>query len=777
MKSFFFSISVVLFALVAVPQVAFGLTLDPATQEVSVGNALQRITVSGGSGAYQFTLSSGDTGITLGSTCPSLGSSCLPSLGYFPGTAQLTVTDATNTSQKATATITLVLPEDCRTDLTAHTFVDWRQEYLVPGDDGYAWKRAIITDPAGVMELEEGKTQKIIGTADHYAEVQVYVFQEQRNSSGALLPPTSGACLSAGYADESGLFQTGINATLLWSLLGKNVVVDAYYRTPFLWKDLQESFTGQNFFIGTHNDMTILHVEGDKSFSTTGITSDSCSALCSDVGMVGVKVLNPATAPNPEILSDNFQSIADTSAIIGRIPGVHTFYARTDPQIGASQKDLEPIVHKVLLVETIKRFLLGNAFVGGSAKGVDVLSQENLVDVALDSTRVYSAKTRTLVENLKTLLLMTSSTLERKNASENIFSALPQLSSLQSESLTNISAETIAEVFPAISEETYSFETTSFPNTISDAEECLLTARKVSDAEYWLDYTISWGDTATNATLTPGGNSFSRPTGEDITVGSVPITPEEGATQYVLREENGLFECRAEAVVVNEQRWADDLLDIFAFWTGRLTSNECIFLDDNEFSKNFYFRKNIDTSFCDFQYVSGDTPQLLLHSGVEGFLEPDFEETTLTFSDSPFDEGEEGWKFQEGEKEPIFYRYEFLQPLDASPSKGSWCVSRETLPTFVPQFAQYAHLDLKEEEILLKELQKEIWGERSFHLELMPEESIRSRIFWKLNGNPISLFTAFFKISESDSCSEKDFSFSFSPAFENRMGFEVGFLH
>ncbi|QQS59708.1 SprB repeat-containing protein [Candidatus Peregrinibacteria bacterium] len=761
MKTSFFAFFCAILGIFALPPITFGMTLSPETQDVFAGKKIETITISGGSGSYTFSLSSGGTGITLGPFCTSPGESCSPTIGFFEGTAILTVTDTADTSQTATSTISVHIPSDCYTDITSHTVTDWRQEYIVPGSDGYAWQRAIITKPTGIMELIEGELQKISGTAGQYSEVQVYLFEEKKSKSNTLSPPNSGICIPAGYADENGFFQTEIYSTLLWSLIGKDVVIDAYYKTPLSWEEAQRSFSGQKFFVGTNNEMTLVQVKGAGSNEE----DDTCPVVCSEEKMVGVKFLDPANAPNSNILSDNFKSVPSAAVIIGRTPGIHTFYAKTEPTIGASQKDLKTIVQKTILAEGLKRFLLGNTNIGGSQKGLESISRENLIDAFLDTTGVYSEETKTMIQSIHTLLLKNTSEAEKSSAASEIFSLLFLPS--------DVSTSTVREIFPPVSEEALSFETASFPESEPTSTGCFLKVETLSDTNYSLRYRINWG-TATSATLSPNSTSFSKKA--NIETGNITITPSIGTTEYTLKEEESLFECRAEVTLLNEEKWTDDLLDILAFWTGKLETNECIVMDDRSFLENFSFQGNIENNFCGFDYVTGTSPRLLLQPEVEGILTPNFQEATITFSDHSFEKGTEGWMMKKGEKDQIFYRYDFFKKSEIHFSEQLWCVSPETLSRFEEGFAEHAGLDVEEKKALRAELQQKIWGEHSFLLQLASAEDIRTHIRWMLNGKPISLFTVFFRAEEIPSCFETDFSFSFLPAKRERIGVEIGFI-
>lgn len=281
---------------------------------------------------------------------------------------------------------------------------NWRDIMYVRGDDGYLWQRAIISSQSDGIQLEDGEPIEIYGLAEPYSAVQFFVFTrvdnnpDDANDLGIQKPGNGdGICFEMDAADVSGRFFISIALDFLWGNLGNDQVIDAFYRTDMTWNQFlgSQSKTNQNIFVGTHVDPRIVRLGG------AGVAPPNCTQLC-DTGMVEAVNLRPDTISPPELLGTNFDDVGSSSVTVGRFPDQHTYY--TTSSVGAgSVEDLRWVSQKAILMEVMKRRLLGMVSVGGTVPGLPVINSDAL-EGALDETDASSDQTKTLAQNIHGLM-------------------------------------------------------------------------------------------------------------------------------------------------------------------------------------------------------------------------------------------------------------------------------------------------------------------------------------------------------------------------------------
>lgn len=251
--------------------------------------------------------------------------------------------------------------QNCTTDIVSNlpANIDWRDVYMIRGQDGSAWQRAVISGPKAEMTLKEGKEFKIFGTADPLADVEIFLFSPQKDASGHILKPAHSTCLSGGKADQNGLFTASINARAIWDVVGGEVMVDAFFKLGDLWDQQKGAETNQTYFIGTHIPPTSVTVNAFQDIP------EGCQTLCqgykNSSGLQQVVLLDPKKYP--EVQNNNFTPVKDAPVALGKFG--QTFYAGTRDSKQGDQFELAQLTMKTIAVEIIKQFLLGERGTAG----------------------------------------------------------------------------------------------------------------------------------------------------------------------------------------------------------------------------------------------------------------------------------------------------------------------------------------------------------------------------------------------------------------------------
>ncbi|QQS59426.1 hypothetical protein IPN35_00860 [Candidatus Peregrinibacteria bacterium] len=280
---------------------------------------------------------------------------------------------------------------DCTADLPA-SFPDdrdWRDAYILKDqEDNSAWQRAILAQPTDSISLKEFESYEITGTARANSPVQLYLYESVPNESGTgIHKPSQGVCLRE-EADEKGYFVFKVTTRTLWGNTGKDLVIDPYYRMEESWDQAVPQDTNQDFYIGTGVSLRTIRVELPPQ------TTTAPSMGCSSFGPLELAIdLDPADI-NTNKISNVFGSVDDEAVRIARVSGFHTFYAGTKTDKAYSATDLAEISMRSVVMETIKRYLLGNTNVASSIT-------ESLPEVSVVQLETFADKTGGVADMVK----------------------------------------------------------------------------------------------------------------------------------------------------------------------------------------------------------------------------------------------------------------------------------------------------------------------------------------------------------------------------------------
>jgi subtilisin family serine protease len=268
-----------------------------------------------------------------------------------------------------------------------------QERYVYRGNNDAAWQRALISTPAQAITLQENTPVTVSGTAKSNQEVQVYVFIPAENNL-----PGYKTCFKT-TADISGSFKQQFSPSLLWHQANKKVVFDAYFKRDEDWKTLlpSEKASAAPF---DRKEILVQH-----EYAAQG-----CQTLC-PTGVFEATTIFPEAA-DEHIRRANFHSIENSKVTIGRYPGEHTFSAKSDNK-DARFSDLLKITHKALLIETLKRNLLGEKNAFGVYPGLPRITEQAFAS-ALSGKIPGSEQTVLLIEQLKIALESTGE--KRKKA-------------------------------------------------------------------------------------------------------------------------------------------------------------------------------------------------------------------------------------------------------------------------------------------------------------------------------------------------------------------------
>jgi hypothetical protein len=568
--------------------------------------------------------------------------------------------------------------DNCDIDLT-HEYQDtdsWEDAYMVRGDDGSLWRRALISYPSEEFILKEGESSDIRGIAEPFRDVQVYLFSPQDNGNGGTKrPDSSGICLYAGTSDEIGNYSLPINARILWGNIDSDIIIDAYFRMEENEKPGETGDTSQEFFVGVNQSFLTTHVD-----IVPEVSEENTQYICeSNKGTPYIFVLalelSPSSFPS-KYAGDNFNSVSDDLTFIRFF---HTFLGseegnpNLDPDVGAR------ISLKAVVLETIKRALLGEstATVSGRYYAVNgPLNERSLEDAASNGNELVIA-----IENM----LSTSG--------------------------------------------------------IRD-----------DGAVFLLDF-ITAVKSEHNAAA--GGLGFS------------PF-PE---TTVFYKE---LFPDSAET-----DDWAKAFLEILDLWTKSPNINNDLLENDSMLGWNYLPAdlRNWISSCEGFTYIHGISPRILLHTSDEIFLEPNFSDIQMVYSEREFDASTNGWFFSEGKKSPLYYHYIPTKSLVPELLEETACVKKHDAQELVETFGSDLGLTREEQEILLQELSPLLSSYEYSLLTFADPKSIRDRFSWRGDGADLRIDQLFFR-GEIKGCAEKYIPHFSEPLFsEEREGFEVGIFH
>ncbi len=647
---------------------------------------------------------------------------------------------------------------------------NWAEHMVVRGEDGYLWKRAIITSQAHGLEVEERGEVKVHGLAEKYQEVQVFVYAAVDNDPNddreGIIPPGSGdgICWQAGEAGPFGKFVFSINGQWLWPNIGEKMVIDAFYRTNMLWEtyQLHQADSNAQVFVGSHVNPRIVSIVGPNPEAV-------CDEIC-DTGVVKSLVLTGDDF-QPDLLGTNF----DDPALAGRVTigrmGAHTFFTATGDGGANGEVAYRWVTHKAIAMEILKRALLGNKNAGGVAPGLDAITVADFED-AFMSRGDASKETREIVLNLRAALI-TPPAITPENANMIPMS----LSSEGEEKETLVQAahkflfqvqslvQHVTALSPAQQKNHQEISTNALAPPIRNFPETPVLFDTLADVNPPLHPDVP----------PPPPTPISR---EDaIEYLTDLMYPAPDVVDAKITNPNLIAELFPpfDVNVRDPKLWAEHITRLIQFWTGQANPNLCLLVDDQTKEDNFEYKQAGETLVqCGYPYSSGMTPTLLVRTKGALKLIPDFVDVALTTSDRLFTDGQ-SWDFTEGDTKTIRYKYKSYAPFENS-FVGESCIQKKDISDYARFLGDVLVLDPQEESIIEYELEAALKESSSFVRILLANPSdIAQRIRWNNGDERLDIFQLFFAV-EDGSCGGTDFGSVELVAPEERGGFEAGLL-
>lgn len=225
----------------------------------------------------------------------------------------------------------------------------------------------------------------------------------------------------------------------------------------------------------------------------------------------------------------------------------------------------------------------------------------------------------------------------------------------------------------------------------------------------------------------------------------------------------------------DHENWAERVLEIFEFRTGRISQNSCIFSDLN--TNPFMEQDSINSLKCNdeltFHYTSGGDPLLVIHTDEKVNVSPDFSKATLFYAERSFDE-EELWTFPEGAKEAFAYEYTFTENNHFDPLFSA-CIRPQNLKDFGDTIADSLSLQQNERAALQKELDRVASFEENVSVRIPDPEMVSERLAWKIDGEKANIYSLFFDIRKTGCQESSSQNISLPTLSHDRNGFQVGF--
>ena len=684
--------------------------------------------------------------------------------------------------------------QNCTVDLTTDVpdAVDWRSVFLVRGADGSAWQRAIISNGGnGSFALREFEPTLIYGTAAPHTDVQVYFWTPQENPNGGLLKPAGpGTCFTADTRwmteegaqarIESGYFEFPVQSQILWPNLGDDIVLDAFFRLEKTWDEIAEDtrYRGaQNYYFATHIAPRELQVGGEFDRA-------DCTRVC-DQGPALSVTLDPSKL-SETFRGNNFDEVDMATVVIGRQPGIHTFYAGRNAGATNTEQQgaMREITHKSLAMEILKRALLANEHYPAPPPGLESISVATIEGAARGTVQV-SPDIQTLLRSIAVVMI---------NGGAPVGGTTPVGA-----------AAAAAGTAPVGS-------TVPPPTTVPQS---------VTDASSGFSYFPELGTEPLNAPnqldnilppapVLPGAPGAAAPVPGAVqpspspvpiqterpafvpAVPNPPVPPPPGVSflagtdpaagrtllgALLNRSQNPqLLDELFQPGSSTEDTWASNLVTLISFWTGSLEPNLCLMADDRFVLENFQDNRPMPAFQCDdtMQYVSGVTPLLLLHSDEPMRLQPAFRDAIITEAAVEFD-GDEYWDLPAGEKTPLGYHYAFGNEFPADRIAEA-CVQRVQFPQLIASIAAELGLRSEEAAVLAQELAAVAPATEQFlQLRFADPADVAARLQWLGNGDPLDIFQLFFELEEGACDAKRLPQFDILPP-PQRDGFEAGLL-
>lgn len=732
--------------------------------------------------------------------------------------------------------------DNCATDIVSSVpdNFDWSQVFIVRGADGSAWQRAVISNGGGTFQLDEMSPTDVYGTAAPYAPVQVFIFAPRKNATGGLRKPDQATCFEAdtrwtttesdiAVQIGSGFFSLPIASRTLWPSIGNDIVLDAFYKLnkPFDAVMNDTAYKGNlNFLIGTHLPPTTLKIAGTRDTAV-------CKEICDGGPGIGVE-LDPVALPE-KFRNGNFGAASFKQILVGRMPGVHTFYAgfkdsSTNPI--TDKAAMRRIAQKAMGMEIFKRALLGDLNARGRPPGIGHLTSSRFEEAASGKLAV-SVNTRLLIRYAAVLLIggdnggqqqLPFFEVPTRDSDFNI--VRPEMASPTptpvvgpilgatakptAKPLGSVSPVVPGGALPSIPANLPSIPTE--PGALPQENAPLpgpppsplapgATPTKIPLTLVPSENSIAQSNSGTANTppappATPLPLASSSPSvSPPPTIPRIPAAPDmpppgvnifDGiSAQTALQQlgtiidrghNNGLIRELFPEGASTEETWASDLITLIGFWTGGLKVNNCLLADDKFLEENFSDQiAGFSAVQCEkYPYVSGMTPLLLITREEELTLTPEFHEATIVSSDTLFDSGE-AWHLPAGVKPELSYLYEFTA---ASPRQriGEFCAKRSELPELITALEKSFTLSTEETNVLSRELHAITPNvDELISFKLADPADIAKRIIWNGNGDKLHLLQLFFDI-DAGRCSEKSIPEVDLDGYADRDGIEVGII-
>lgn len=592
------------------------------------------------------------------------------------------------------------------------------------------WQRAVLGVTEKDFTVEEDAPIKVWGTALPGSEVQLYYWAAEENNEtnekGELKKPSIATCLLT-TANESGIFSLEFNSTIFWRNIGKNLAVDAFFRTNISVAEQEEydrlRSTASTGVMGHFFPLVL-------SVNAKGEIPEECEGHpdCSKNGMIRSLVLKKNDIPEVAQTTSGYFS---NDMEVNRITDSHTFYAQFTDGTTNDADMLQKQTTKAFIMEILKRLLLANENAGGKTPGLTQLNKSEL-NRAIEGESV-SDEVHDIAKNIRAALVSPNST-STSSLSQNY-------------SINAVSSESLSPLFQQI---------------------VLIWNSLIKDAKHQKTYFINSQNDPPPPPPPPPTLVYRNEAISSLKEVLDEVIAPETIDESLLEE---LFPQQKTDV----ETWQNGFLELLNFWTGKLDENHCLLNDDDDLGENFQNVNNIPP-LCDMPYVSGSTPSLVLNKKEPILLHPEFHDAFLISADKNFLSETETWFFPEGEKETLHYLYWSSQKL-VPQKEPSVCLATTDIPFFVDQLQKQLTLSPQEKEAVHHELSLALEEPSAlYHISFADPKELRNTFSWWGNGKKLKIEQLFFHV-EKEACSETNFSnISLSPLSSERDGFEVGII-
>lgn len=641
------------------------------------------------------------------------------------------------------ATILLFFPlfsyaddsEDC-VDIVSHAEEkNWNYVFFLEEEksDGVPkmWQRAVLGVSEKDFKVKEDIPVKIWGTATPGAKVQIYYWEVKGKTDDerdSLNRPSTSTC-SMVTANNEGIFVLEINSSFFWRYIGKNLAVDAFFRTNIPVEEYhsrnEARSVSQVGVMGHFFPLVILSSAG-------GETSEECEnhPSCSENGMIRSRILKKSKIPEVAQSTSNY-FLNDLE--INRITDSHTFYANFADGTTNDADVLQKQTHKTFIMEILKRLLLANKNTKIEAPGLARLDKAEL-ERAIEENGV-SEDVHDVATFIRAMLTSPNGRNGNSSLSQYDTNSVPRgVSSFFGELSAFFHQNTFLflekkDLFYRVNGENSPPPPPPPPSLIYRDEA----ARKLKEI---IDQVIS------------------------------PETIDESLLKELFPQQK-----------TDIEKWQNDFLALMSFWTGKLEENTCLLSDDDGLGKNF---KSVNSTepLCEIPYVSGATPSLVLNMPEAILLHPEFQNTILLSANINFLPHTETWFFPSGKKETLHYTYSFSESSSHLSTENAFvCLTNSDISDFSKYMENQLMLSSQEREALEYELSvaMEVPSEH-YQISFANTEKIAQHFSWWGNGKKLHIAQLFFH-AEKGQCSETVFSaISKTSISKDRDGFEVGIL-